>query len=346
MNREYKRKRSKSIKRKKTLSNDRNLDETLLIKMLDERAQIKKKVFISKDELNNLKDCRHALLSLQSEYETEKKLWVSEQNSLKSSKLMLQQENQELRLRIKDMENTILFYENSGNENPEEHQINLVKIKESLSNLETLVAYRSNTSNRYLLRIHKLLAKHAKILLDQPLTSCIKPKLTTGIRKISQSVTAIENLLVNPANILQEPEQPEDQSELYKAALEKMKSQTVLLREKLKELENGDGLKKIIEDQDIKIQILAKEKDILKAHITHLQRSLNDQCNIIENLKVAIKKKKNSKANSPLSSPEKDENNYKSYIDHDEKDLQAEIANLDNEIQHLQNSLKRALVNH
>ena len=56
MNREYKRKRSKSIKRKKTLSNDRNLDETLLIKMLDERAQIKKKVFISKDELNNLKE--------------------------------------------------------------------------------------------------------------------------------------------------------------------------------------------------------------------------------------------------------------------------------------------------
>ena len=346
MNRDRNRKRSKSNKRKSSHSNDRVLDETQLLKMLDERAHNKQKVLISKDELKNLKDCKHMLKNLQEEYEHEKKLWFSEQNNLKASKHLLQQENQELRLRLQEAENKLYFYDNDESHTVTDQQANLNKIKESLSNLESLVAFRSNTGNKLLLRIHRLLAKHAKLLLDQPLSLGTKNKLTTGIKKMSQAATAIENILVSPKTTPQELEQPEDQATLYKQALEKMKSQTLALREKLKELENGDGLKKIIEDQETKIQSLVQEKEILRSHIFQLQNSLKDQCEIIGNLKGVMKSKRSSRSATPDLSPEKDENTYKSYIDHDEKDLQAEIANLDSEIQHLQNSLKRALVNH
>ena len=66
-----KRNRSKSQKRKKTVSADRKLDETLLIKLLDERAR-NKKVKISKEELTGLKDCKEMLKSLKEEFENEK----------------------------------------------------------------------------------------------------------------------------------------------------------------------------------------------------------------------------------------------------------------------------------
>lgn len=346
MHKNRNRKRSKSQKRKSSLSNDRVADEALLLKLLDERAQIKKKVVITKQEHTHLKDCKNMLICLQEEYESEKKLWFSEQNSLKTAKLLLQQENQELRIRLNESENKIFFYENGGTGNHTEPQVNLVKIKESLANLEGLVAFRSDTGNRLLLKIHKLLAKHAKLLLDQQIGPIVKNKLTFGIKKISQTVSAIENILVNPKNVTEKSEESEDQTEIYQQALEKMKSQTIMLREKLKELENGDGLKKVIEDQELKIQNLMKEKEILRGHISQLQKSLKEQSEIIGSLKGVMKVREKSRPETPFSSPEKDENNYKSYIDHDEKDLQKEIANLDSEIQHLQNSLKRALVHH
>lgn len=251
----------------------------------------------------------------------------------------------ELKQKIKEIENRSA-YSASFPESTNEQQANLSKIKESLASLESLVAYRSTASNKFLLKAHKLLAKHAKILLDQPLPCSSKGKLTVGIKKMSQTLTSIENLLLGPKNSQETIEEPEDFSDIYKNALEKMKNQTILLREKLQELENGDGLKKIIEDQDIKIQLLAKEKDLLKSHISHLQNSLRDQCEVIENLKILMRTQKNSNEHSLNSSPEKDEKGFRSFIDHDEKDLQAEIANLDSEIQLLQHSLKRALVNH
>jgi hypothetical protein len=344
MNRERNRKRSKSHKRKKTSSAEKNLDETLLIKMLDERARNNKKVLISKEEFDDLKDCKHMLECIQEDYNTQKEIWIAEQNNFKSAKFMIQQENQELKLRIKEMENKIIILTSNADIGTSDQEINLNKIKESLSNLESLVSYRSTSSKKILLRLHKLLAKHAKILLDQPLTTFYKSKLTVGIRKMSQSLTAVEKLLVSPKDSV-EP-LVEDQAEVYKLALEKMKNQATMLREKLKELENGDGLKKIIQDQDIKIEILLKERDLLKSQISNLQKSLNDQYHVIENLKTVMVPQKFSKQSSPVSSPEKDFAGFKTYIDHNEKDLQEEIANLDSEIQNLQNSLKRALVNH
>jgi chromosome segregation ATPase len=136
--------------------------------------------------------------------------------------------------------------------------------------------------------------------------------------------------------------QEESSSEAYKKALEKMKVQTLQLREKLKELENGEGLKKVIEDQDIKIQLLSKEKSRLNSCISQLRDSLKEQNDTINHLKNLISTPK--PGNNQYSTPSRDLVTYKNYLEHDENDIHQEIANLDSEIQLLQNSLKQALI--
>lgn len=314
------RSRSKTHKRKNSNSVEKAKDSQLLIKMLDERAKSSKKIVISQLELNDLKDSKKLLKTLKEEFEKEKKAWISEQASLKSSKSLLVQENQELRTRVKDLEKRLERQE------PEE---GLGQIKRKLENLEKIVAKRAENGRKLLLHIHKLLAKHARVLLDQSLACSSKVKLTDGIKKISEAASELEKLLIGQDLIEDQP----DETEVYKQALEKMKAQTLVLKEKLKELDNTEELKRIIDEQELKIEILLKEKERLEEYIFRIQENFN-------------RKGSSSRRSGCLSaqaSPEK-ENRYLSYIDHDEKDLQIEIANLDNEIQQLQSSLKRALV--
>lgn len=343
MNRDKFRTRSKSQRRKMTLSSEKNLDETTLIKMLDERAQPNKTILITKEQLKALKNYKKLYLNLQKNYEKEKKTWITERNDMKLAKNALQQENQELKTHLKDIDSKVSLLQSSTPDSSTEQQNNLAKIKESLYNLENLIAYRSEESAKLLLKLHQLLAKHAKVLLEQPIISCSKPILTEGIRKISQTITALETLIVSQKDSIPSMEtQEESSSEAYKKALEKMKVQTLQLREKLKELENGEGLKKVIEDQDIKIQLLSKEKSRLNSCISQLRDSLKEQNDTINHLKSLISTPK--PGTNQYTTPSREYATYKNYLEHDENDIHQEIANLDSEIQLLQNSLKQALI--
>lgn len=312
--------RSKTHKRKKSSSVEKPSNNQLLIKMLDERAHLTKKICVSKFELNDLKDCKKILRTLNEEFEKEKKSWANEQAALKSAKNSLIQENFELKNRIKLLEKRLDKHE------PEE---SLGSIKRTLENLEKIVSQRADNSRKILLRIHKLLAKHARVLLDQSLVGVSKAQLTGGIKKISEAASELEILLIGKEII----EDKNDETEVYKQALEKMKAQTLALKDKLKELDNSEGLKRVIDEQELKIEILLKEKERLEDYIFRMKENYN-------------RKGSSSRRSGCLSAQESPgkENRYFSYIDRDEKDLQIEIANLDSEIQELQSSLKRALV--
>jgi hypothetical protein len=338
MIRDKKKQRSKSVKRKRTVSADRTTNETQLLKMLDERAQKKKTILITTDELNELKQCKLMLKSLQEEYDIEQKGWKSDLNSLKTAKSALVKENQELKQRIREIEvKDFSYFQHPSSD----QQLSLTQVKDSLYSLEALVQHRSQESAKLLKIIHSLLAKHAKILLEQQLAPTNKTKLTSGIKKISQTVSAIENLLTDKPDSVQHNN---NTAGIYKQALEKMKSQTILLKERLTELENADGLKKIIEDQDSQILMLTKEKHMLKNHIENLENSLKDQFAFIEGLKRRLGQKKVQTVKSVRHSPEM-YSEFSHNIGKNESDLQAEIFNLDSEIQQLQSSLKRALLN-
>ena len=323
------RNRSKSHKRKKTLSSEKHPDENL-IKILDERAGVTKKVLIPISEFADLRSQKKVLQEIKSKYDQDKKSWNDQLCKLKSSKQSLQQENKDLRLKLNELQ-----YKLASSQEPASEKEDLVKIKENLTHLEKIVNLRADNSKKLIMKIHKLLAKHAKILLEQNLFHPSKLKLTEGIKKISETTTELESLLggqgMNECKF-------EDSSEFYKLALEKMKSQTLKLMEKLKELESAEGLKLVILDQEAKIELLAKEKDLLKEQVWKLRSQLNDHHYVIEEMKSVTRR---SETLSAKSSPGKN----KTYLEHDENDIQIEIANLDNEIQMLQNSLKRALVN-
>lgn len=323
------RNRSKSHKRKKTLSSEKHPDENL-IKILDERAGVTKKVLIPIAEFNDLRSQKKLFQEIKSKYEQDKKSFNDQIYKLKSSKHSLQQENKDLRLKLNDLQHKLSTSQESTSEKED-----LFKIKENLTHLEKIVNFRADNSKKLIMKIHKLLAKHAKILLEQNLSQPSKVKLTDGIKKISETTTELESLLVGQG--LNECKF-EDSSEFYKQALEKMKNQTLKLMEKLKELESAEGLKLVIIDQEAKIELLAKEKDLLKEQVWKLKTQLNDHHYVIEEMKSVTRR---SETLSAKSSPGK----HRTYLDHDENDIQIEIANLDNEIQMLQNSLKRALVN-
>lgn len=345
MNKNKQRTGSKSHKRNVTLSCERNLDETKLKKTLDEKAQSKKTITITKEQLKKLKNYKNLFLDLEKEFENEKKTWANERNDMKSSRNALMQENQELKMHLTHIENKLAYIKTCTPESANDQQDNLTKIKSSLFNLESLIAYRSEESSKLLLKIHKLLAKHAKILFDHPFPPYSKSKLSEGIKKISQTVSSLESLLASQKDSIPTLETQEDSpAEEYKKALEKLRAQNFQLREKLNNCKNSEGLHKIIEDQELEIQNLMDEKSHLKSFICELQNQLKEQTDTIYDLKTLLPSPKSieSYKKSPHS---RNLNIYPNYTEHEEeKDLQIEIANLDNEIKQLQDSLKRALV--
>ncbi|OMJ79183.1 hypothetical protein SteCoe_20835 [Stentor coeruleus] len=345
MNKNKQRTGSKSHKRNVTLSCERNLDETKLKKTLDEKAQSKKTITITKEQLKKLKNYKNLFLDLEKVFENEKKAWASERNDMKSNRNSLLQENQELKMHLTHIENKLEHIQACTPESANDQQGNLAKIKNSLFNLESLIAYRSEESSKLLLKIHKLLAKHAEIIFEQSFTPYSKSQLSEGIKKISQTVSSLESLLASQKNSIQTLETQEDSAtEEYKKALEKLRAQNFQLREKLSNCKNSEGLHKIIEDQELEIQNLMDEKSHLKSLICELQNQIKDQNDTIYDLKTLLPSPKSidTYKQSPHS---RNLNVYPNYIEHEEeKDLQIEIASLDNEIKQLQDSLKRALV--
>jgi tetratricopeptide (TPR) repeat protein len=322
------RSRCKSHKRKKTVSVER--DDNSLIRLLDERAGTAKKVVVSLNEINELRMNKENIQEIKAKFERDRKNLGDQLEKVKISKKILVQENLELKGKVNE-----LMFKLNGNFEMGVEKEDLGKIKDALAHLEKVVHQRAENAKKMLSQIHKLLANHAKILLDQTLMQTPKLKLTEGIKKISETTSELEKLLIGQT--LSPRPKLEETSDFYKQALEKMKTQTLRLKEKLKELESAEGLKRVIIDQESRIEGLIKDKEILKDQIWQLKAEVSDQHLIIEELKNITKR---SETLSAKSSPSK----AKSYLEQDENDIQLEIVNLDSEIQQLQNSLKRALV--
>lgn len=130
----------------------------------------------------------------------------------------------------------------------------------------------------------------------------------------------------------------EETSREYEMALDRMREQTRLIRDRLQFVENSG---RNAEDFQGKIQLLEAEKSMLNEHIQTLQLTLTEQCNVIEQLKGII----SSLTESPTSTRILDSapaSNYSSPVVKP-RDIVREIEALDGEIEALQSSLAKVL---
>ncbi|CAG9318808.1 unnamed protein product [Blepharisma stoltei] len=362
-------KRSKS-REKRSPSRSADREDSLLVNMLNERASKDRQVLISKDQWDVLKN-------FQTNYKEMKSRAIfaeGEINKLRVEVAKLESANEKLKEDInfiskqhQDSQNLIRELSKSEKDGNviAEHQLALNKLKLSLEEIEGTISRQSATTKKYLLKTNKILAKHTKLLLEQQIAPPAKTILIKGIKQMSQCIENVLNSISGNSfevlDVSQDLEienhrlqqEKEEAINLYKDALEKMKEQTQLLRDRLKDLESGGGLKKVIEEQETKIASLTRENEILNQHIKSLQISLNEQYTLVEHLKDVIKSLGSpikSEYNRRSVSPSLifDENEIEKIIqshqNKEEKNLQEEITSLDKEIQLLQVSLQKALL--
>ena len=175
-------------------------------------------------------------------------------------------------------------------------------------------------------------------------------------------------------NLRDELQQKQDNTdhellEKYKVAVDKLRDQTKSLRDKLRSTKENDKsqvLESKVNEQDSRIDLLSHEKDMLTKHVETLQSTINEQCSMIEHLSNVIYNTQMQVGQEPqqpvYDMPQQDLSQVevedldarieKIYlprqsipVDESSKDLKAEIATLDMEIQYLQTSLKKALKN-
>lgn len=384
--------KKRSVSRKRAYRNESKTrdEDDLLVNLLNQRAASDREILITRDQYEELLSFKKNFRDLKGKNKpSTKELTMLQQDNaqLEKEKIRLQEELSAFkRQRAMDLE-TIkeLRLSYTRDEIKDDQSMSLIKLRNSLGELDALVNYRASAARRHLHRCNKLIAGHAKLLLDQNMNTGVKSQLTHTIKEISQCLESVMNLLVNDkvpesaqvestsyvkqieaenSQLKDEIAQLKEQEEIvhyYRNALENMKQQTQVLRDRLAEIEGGGNLKSIIAEQENKIHFLENEKLLLSEHISTLQTSLREQLAVIEHLKSVISTFTNytpSKIEAPKSSPKKYERQSqdhspkedfdtrieKIYLEKEhEKDLKAEIACLDYEIQQLQNSLHRAL---
>lgn len=363
--------RSKS-RDKRSQSRSVEKEDSILVNLLNERASKDRQILVSKEQLDMLNACKLSYKDMKNRAlnaEGENLRLKFEMSKLDSQIDKLKEDLSYMHKQHQDDLNLIKELSKNGKEdtNVSDHQLVLNKLKSSLEDIETTISSRSASAKKHLLKANKLLAKHTKILLDQNLMTSAKTLLVKGIKDMSQCIETVLSSLSGHRNSFEVLDishdlelenqklqiEKEEAISLYKDALEKMKEQTQILRDRLKDLENGGGLKRVIEEQESKIQSLTRENDILNQHIKSTQISLNEQYTLVEHLKDVIKS---------MSSPIKPEFNRRSYSPSfveeeteiekiinshqvkEDRNLQEEISSLDREIQNLQLSLQNALL--
>lgn len=357
------RKRSTSSKKRRNISRDS--DEETLVNILNKRAESDRGVLISLEQMEDFKKSKQALKDAQARNNllAQELANTQHENSLFKNKI-LKQENQ-----IDTLKRQNDISKDEINRTDDISDLNKLKI--ALNDTESILAYRSATAKRHLSVVCQLLQKQTDYILEID-SKNHKKSLTSNIKEISQYVESALNVLDqdgSESEITREIDyenqrlrkenhnlrKKEENIENYKAALEKMREQTQNLREKMNEVKNSENLKLIIEEREAKIKSLSAEKDMLNGHIKVLQTSLSEQCSLIEQLKEVIASlnprpgsRNGTRENLQIRSPRRDM--YEDYLpdvyDHEisqERELQSEIASLDQEILELQSSLQRAL---
>jgi len=335
------RKRSTSAKRNSSKSKIRDDEETNLVKMLSQRAGSDRQIILTKEQYEEMRDAQLHLEDAKSRAkEAEREL-----ARIKYDYSELQEYKEKLEGELDSKEFQEFTFKSSPT-NDENFDKDVVKLRDSLNEIEKIVSHRSAVSRKQLHKVNKVLVSHTKILLDEKLSHLGKKELIKGIKEISHCVNAVMDLLSESQESPKE-DGKEETILKYRQALQNMYEQTKSLKDRLKDLEASGGLKKVIEDQEAKVQTLEQEKEVLLQHIASLQTSLSEQCSVIEHLKAVIASMSGSSPSretrvpsvSYLESPQK---TYQPDYEQ-EKQLQHEISSLDQEIQELQNSLQRAL---
>ena len=169
----------------------------------------------------------------------------------------------------------------------------------------------------------KILAAHTKLILAQKFSSSVQSQLVQHIKQLTAAIEDVYKFLGSEENRpLALPPKPSDD---YHRIVETVRSQTQSLKVRLDSIESGGQLKRVVEEQELKISALAKEKQLLSAHVTTLRRSMDEQSTVITHLKSLI-------AQAAVPKPA----NTEEYLKH-------QLEALDGEIEQLQESVNRAM---
>ncbi|CAG9333750.1 unnamed protein product [Blepharisma stoltei] len=362
------RKRSTSAKKRRSVSKDS--DEETLVNILNKRAESDRGILISQEQMEDFKKSKQALKEAQAKLNLSSQEIASLQHENFQLKQTLHRNESEIhalqRLHEEDQNRSRELSSLQNQTHSIDEQNSIAKLQIALSDTQSVLAYKTATAKRHLTIVSQLLQKQTDYIAEIGLLSPTKKGLSSNLWEITQCVESAIKVLEQDsrdssisADIelenqklrreIQNLKKKEENIETYRIALEKMKEQTQNLREKMKEVKSAEELKRILEEKDTKIDSLGREKNMLNDHIKVLQCSLTEQCSLIEQLKevIATLTPKSSK-NTTRESPKKE--TYEEIIPdvyegeiNQERELQNEIASLDQEILELQSSLQRAL---
>lgn len=408
-------KRSTSRKRNSSKSREHS-DEETLVNILNLRAESDRSL---NEPFEDLKSCKKTLKEVQARANLTAKDMAKiqhENSQLEIANQRLKDEIYDLKSRLQDDDLKIkeLSHLNSSlhkqiqdekNGTLKEQQNLLNKLKSSLNDIENVLSHRSVAGKKHLNSLSKVLSKHSRMLFDYDFPHLTKNKFNNNIKEMNACIESVAKVItqdsvdgilepsisqslglrsrnsITEKKFEQEIKEKNDTIEEYRLALEKLREQTLLLREKLKNHTHNENLKPVVEEKESKIRILMSENNNLNEHIRVLQSSMNEQSNLIENLKEVIKSltqpkeislpgfvrkqpdedevirimtkspksfskspRVSSKSNSFINSPIFNKKlSIDSQEDPEQQDLQDEISLLDQEILQLQSSLQRAL---
>ena len=280
-------------------------------------------------------------------------------------------------------------------QNSEQHrqsEIAVSKLRSSLTDIQSVLEYRAAVGQRELSKCLRVLTQDLSSLLDIVPYFSQKPQILGLIQTTIGYVDGVKRLLssnrdrneletdedLEKVRLLDEVKRLRESSnstQEYVAALEKMKEQTRLIKERLRLMEGDFPYKKAVEEYEGRLQLLSSEKEMLTEHVHTLQATLSEQCSVIEHLKgiiaslasaspsnaeprslrvspVVRSRSPGTQGESLSVSPEpmRSKLTNSSYsplsrVSHlsGDRDINQEIEALDRDIQTLQTSLQRAL---
>lgn len=275
-------------------------------------------------ELKARANCaEHELAKLQLEKETFEAVKSGFKDEISRLKLQIEQQERKIRefeMVVQKQNKSISDLQNSSSDSNKEQQKILEKLKNSLLEMESLVAYRASTSKKILSKILRLVNNFAQNN-SEPGSS-----FKVNLKKFSREVvTCVEDLgkVVN-SNTRVEQENDEFKETIrekdliideYRVTLEKMREQMLVMRDKLKE---SDGKKS--SDYERKYKHLSIENENLIKKVRNLEDTLREQNEFVTSLRDVF-------------GGQGEEANL----------IDNELAIVDQEIQELQSSLSRAL---
>ena len=343
------RKRSTSEKRKRSTS--RSKDDDLLIKALNQKVASDKQVLISKDQYEELINIRKQFKEAQARaISAEIELAKVQAENKKLESLKFQYLNQE-KSPANSLQNSLMA-SNSDNQRV------LENLKSSFSDIDQVLKVKSRAGRKYLTHATKLI-KEIEIVIEQsPISSKTKSKMLETITELSSNIDNVVRIFTqNNTETEKDPEVEniklkkevsilKEKTENYKDSLQRLQDQTKSLKKRLLDVEHGGTHKRTIEEQENRIELLEQEKELLSQHVRSLQSTLTEQCQIIVHLKEAFQAIQLSKTDTTIPTPKRTKDMSQLFSRNSQEDyLQDEIENLDLEIQELQQSLQKALLN-